>query len=464
MKPDLPYRLERIFLLVAAIFGVTFTLAFPPFQAPDESSHMVRAYQISEFKILTPKNEAGILGDYIPESLIKTMGESMQDVAHNKEKKVDLGRITKLFDQRLEPDKRVFFPVAMALYSPVPYLPQTAAMLIGRMMDFPPLVIMYLGRFLNLAAWILLVYTAIRVLPFFKYTFLLLAMLPVSIHIAASLSADAVTNGIAFLFIASVLRIAYGEGRTVGRNDIIILFVLAGALSLCKQVYVLLVFLFLLIPAEKFGSQKPRAIILALLLLWCELLNGGWFLAARGMMEASPFIDTKEIISPQRQAALIISQPLSYIKVIINTLISKQFYHVSFIGKLGWSDLTIPYTLIYMMIAALILFGLVDSRQDVSIRTAQKLLLGAVFAAIFLMIITILYCAWTPVGAPDIRGVQGRYFLPIGPLLMLLLYNHFFNRHIPVGERLKRICALAVIGSSLIVTTIFVIYRYYIIS
>ncbi len=461
MKPDLPYRLERIFLLVAAIFGVTFALAFPPFQAPDESSHMVRAYQISEFRILTPKNEAGILGDYIPESLIKTMGDSMQDVAHNKEKKVDLGRIIGLFGRDLNPEKRVFFPVAMALYSPVPYLPQTAAMLLGRMIELPPLVIMYLGRFLNLAVWMLLVLAAIRALPFFKYVFLLLAMSPLSIHLAASLSADALTSGIAFLFIATVLRIAYGESRTIGRTDLILLFVLAGALSLCKQVYVLLIFIFLLIPAEKFGPKRPRAVILALLFLWCEGLNMGWFLAARGMMEASPFIQTKELISPHQQAAFIIAQPLSYIKVLVNTLISKQFYHVSFIGKLGWLDLTIPYTLIYMKICALVFFGLADSRKDVSVRPAQKMLVLAVFAAVFLLIITILYCAWTPVGAPEIRGVQGRYFIPISPLFMLLLYNHFFSRHIPIGERLKCICALAVICSSMVVSTIFVIYRYY---
>jgi len=41
--------------------------------------------------------------------------------------------------------------------------------------------------------------------------------------------------------------------------------------------------------------------------------------------------------------------------------------------------------------------------------TAILLAVGAVFFS--------LYVIWTPVGAPVIDGVQGRYFLPIAPFL-----------------------------------------------
>jgi uncharacterized membrane protein len=49
------------------------------------------------------------------------------------------------------------------------------------------------------------------------------------------------------------------------------------------------------------------------------------------------------------------------------------------------------------------------------------------FLGIFLLsagfIFTALYLYWTPAGNPLVLGVQGRYFLPTAPLLLLLLAN-----------------------------------------
>ena len=39
-----------------------------------------------------------------------------------------------------------------------------------------------------------------------------------------------------------------------------------------------------------------------------------------------------------------------------------------------------------------------------------------------ILIATILYISWTPVAKNRVFGLQGRYFIPLAPILFLLLY------------------------------------------
>ncbi len=56
--------------------------------------------------------------------------------------------------------------------------------------------------------------------------------------------------------------------------------------------------------------------------------------------------------------------------------------------------------------------------------------------ALFMIIVTIIaimtfdYLTWNPVGYNSIPGVQGRYFIPIASLLLLLFYNK--REHVPI--------------------------------
>ena len=53
----------------------------------------------------------------------------------------------------------------------------------------------------------------------------------------------------------------------------------------------------------------------------------------------------------------------------------------------------------------------------------QKFVIFITFLIIFGLIFTSLYVQWTTIGSESILGVQGRYFIPILPLLMLLIGN-----------------------------------------
>ena len=112
-----------------------------------------------------------------------------------------------------------------------------------------PLTMLYLGRVANLIAYLLLAATAVRLVPIHKWTMALVALMPMSVYLAAAVSADAVTLGLSLLVVALTLNLAVGsESPAAGvcsRSDY------CWCCWPCsKQAYVGLAVLFLLSPAR----------------------------------------------------------------------------------------------------------------------------------------------------------------------------------------------------------------------
>ena len=93
----------------------------------------------------------------------------------------------------------------VASYGPVGYLPQAAGIGLGRLVGAPPLTCFYLARLANLLAAIALLFFAIRLAPFGKQLFVLLALLPMTMFELASVSCDALTISGAMFFTALLL-------------------------------------------------------------------------------------------------------------------------------------------------------------------------------------------------------------------------------------------------------------------
>ncbi len=203
----------RVFLLLGLLSGLLLVLLTPPFQAPDEYSHFYRAYHISEGH-LTARLFDHRVGAELPKSLKKLL--MFNHLPFNTEARAD----AQLFRQALEipllKDDRTFVDFNnTALMSPLPYLPEATVIAIGRLAHTRPILLVYAGRLANLLTWVLLVFLAIRAAPAGKWLIAVLALMPMSIFLAASLSYDACTIGLAYLTTAFLLRIMLaprGEG------------------------------------------------------------------------------------------------------------------------------------------------------------------------------------------------------------------------------------------------------------
>ena len=75
----------------------------------------------------------------------------------------------------------------------------------------------------------------------------------------------------------------------------------------------------------------------------------------------------------------------------------------------------------------------------------QKIVLGIVVIMIIGLIFCSLYVQWTQIESPEIQGVQGRYFIPIMPILLLLLGDIKVKSEYSSNRLTKMICLYSLI-------------------
>ena len=85
------YRADRIFLWIAALFGVLYIFITPPFQAPDEFFHFYRIYQLSEGQVLAIK-EGNQVGGPLPRSL-QTVSLAFSGLPHQPQNRQSLSQL-----------------------------------------------------------------------------------------------------------------------------------------------------------------------------------------------------------------------------------------------------------------------------------------------------------------------------------------------------------------------------------
>jgi uncharacterized membrane protein len=448
---------ENVFIVLASIFGLIFLFVVPPIQVPDELAHFNKAYQVSEGKFFG-EVQGKLAGDYLPESL-NLFGATLlsQGIYSHPEIKQSIPMLMAELSRPLNPGKQAFVDFRGALlYSPVPYLPQAFGIALGRLLSLPPIILFYLGRLFNLAVWIALIQLAIRWVPLHKWVWVLLALAPMSLFLSASLSADAPTNALAFLLIAVTLKFAFVGDEPLQNKDLALLFTVGILLALSKQAYLLLSGLVLLIPIKRFGSLRRKLMISLIFIALCVAASLGWTWLGRHL-----FVPNRvgAGVSPHGQLVYLLKYPGQIFNVLSKTYYSYfAFYLDSWVGVLGWLDTRLPdyfYTIFEGIVLAV---ALVDMQVQYQFKISQRLLIAATFLAGVGFILGTSYIFFTPIGKGRILGVQGRYFIPLMPLFLLLLYNHRLRlpRAILVG--VVTLFALLVLA----LTTQVLIIRYYV--
>ena len=238
----------RIFWILSLSFGIVLFILIPPFQAPDEEVHFLRAYTISEGAFFAHAY-------LIPEIVIQVF-DTLDYLPHHTDKKVSLKLYEQLWRQPLDLQNWVQIDFSStSVYSPLVYLPQALGIFLARTFFLPPIALYYAARLLNFLAWLGLSYFAIRLIPSFKAVLLLVLFMPMSFFQAISNSADVVTNGVAFLLVAYIFWLTSDYVEEIKGKNIIGLLILFVLISLVKVPYLLLTALIFIIPFKKFKSR-----------------------------------------------------------------------------------------------------------------------------------------------------------------------------------------------------------------
>jgi uncharacterized membrane protein len=288
--------------------------------------------------------------------------------------------------------------------------------------------------------------------------FCLICLTPTSVFQAASASVDAFTYGICFLTIAVFLSYALSDKEKLKSADLLKIFMLSLLAVLSKQAYILMPFLFLLIPRRKIGSNGKYLLIFSCLFALCLLIEAVWSLLVKAIY--LPYrVDIP--INPEQQLAFIINHPLNFISLAArNYIFSSGYYLKTFFGQLTWFDLYVPTYLVVLIYLVIIGAALLDKDSKKTISKINKFIFMLIIAGTAFIISALLYMSWSPIGGDFVEGIQGRYFIPVAPLIFLLFYQHKLNwRHFRGFAPL--IVAVTVIFS-LIITLLTVYRRYYV--
>jgi uncharacterized membrane protein len=434
--PKAPWaRPERVFAVIALVFGTALVLTIPPFQSADEPLHFFRAYEITEGVLIHRQVDArGIAAGYLPASLYK-IWLPFSHLGFHPERRASVRDIRDVMRVPLNPRERIFitFP-GTAHFSPMCYLPQCLGIILGRVVGAPPLAMLYLGREFNLMFWTLLGYWAVRSAPVIARPLLLVLLMPMSLYVASTLSADASTNVFVAAFTAIICNLVSRTDKTADLPSYLILMVLSLTVCLCKSAYSPLLGLLLIIPAGRFGGPLRYAVRIGVLAGVCVAVAFTW---ESNSSSLDTRINMSNNVSARAQLQLLEHNPLRFVSVLLETFRQRGWsYLQSYVGLIGWLDKYLPAAFVagYLVI---LLLACVPSDDSPLIPPAGRVAAAVVpsVTVSFLMIALLSYLYWTPVGSSFIDGIHGRYLIPLSPAIALLLIS--VARRLSVGFHAK---------------------------
>lgn len=393
------WKLEKTFLFCGLILGVFYVLLIPAGKTPDEASHFWRAYAISEGQIFPSTDSEGNLGFRMPKDFDQAISSSYKRYSSLK---------NDLFTQ---PNTEYVTSATPADgYMPLNYMPQVLSIWIGKILHAPIVLMLYLGRLLNMIFCILILYFCIKYIPIMKKIVFLIALFPMSMQLFASVSADGsiICSGIAL--ISFVLYARKTMKHIINNKDILLLLMLCLMLTVSKPIYAFLCLILFWIPKEKFKSNKNKLLIIGLIgiiTLFCVLLRAFLSSANGARFDAST------------QIGYMTTNPFDFLVMLFdNSILNSGKYIDSTIGKnLEWFSVEL-YTPIIMTF--ILFFSFLCSEHETNITRGLRIYSFCTFFIIIISTFIIMFIMWTQPGETMIDGVQGRYFLPI--LLLIPLF------------------------------------------
>jgi uncharacterized membrane protein len=410
-----------IFVVMALPVGVFLVFAQPPGQGLDEAAHFYRVWTLANGLLVDPTHH-GQTGAPISQCVLQYLNHFAAAASR---------RSSFSFEQYWHnsvpcSSKTTFtgFP-GSAVYSPVAYVPSIVAVWLLHLIGFTLPVVFFAGRLTSLLTFVALYALAIKIAPVGKPVLFVLGLLPTTLLLASTYSADPMTIALAVLSASLTLRCCTLE-RPV-RRDFLWLFVVLVALALAKPSFFVLAFLLFVVPVGMLGVRHPRLVqtATAAVVLGCA---AAWNFSVRKVLSAAT---GSYGINPHAQIRYILGHPLGYGAVLARTLFESSgeqrwlpgiFFSIGFYRPFG-DNIYAPMGLVILgSLTVCYTFWLAfGKKRDVALNRPALVWLPIAIAVVgFLLIETTLFVYGTPVGLPEIN-VQGRYFFPLVPLPLVTI-------------------------------------------
>lgn len=432
-------NLIRTVIVLSIVFGVASSIVMQPGSIPDEIAHMQTAYRYANVSLLMPyETENG-------EMLVRKADSPFSDFFSTSVAQ-GYATIAKGWRFFASGDELEMVPqegrsVRSGFIS---YLPSALGIAIARILRFGKWPMIYFARLCNLASFIGLLILAVKVTPIKKHLFAIIGLIPAVFQAAGSMSYDAPMIGLGLLTTAYILRLIFVAKR-LGWREWLTCCAAAFLLFPCKFIYSSIFLLLFCIPCERLKSRGMKALFL------CSVLAAG----AAGFLSGNLFHIIKQVDSlgvGQRTNELtkeavyslgwLKSHPGEALQMVLQSFrdYADSYWKSMFGGRLNRFGNTLNWTLVWMI--CYVLLSMRDDDDSIHLATTHRLVGGGAFGLSVLATFIIMIVDYTPVGSRSILGVQGRYFLPILPLLSLCIGS----KNIVINDDAKRWLSVLVIA------------------
>jgi uncharacterized membrane protein len=413
-------ELPLLFAVLAFVIGSFLVFAQPPGQGLDEAVHFNRVWTLAQGTLVVPIHH-GEPGGYIPKCVVDYVGQFGSEATKN---------VPFSFSQYWQSPPHCSMTPAFssvgtaATNSPVSYAPSIIAVAVLRGVGASIPVIFFGGRFVTLLGFVALFYLAIRLTPVGRQVFFVLGLLPTTLLVASSYSADPMTISLAALSVALTLRCRLTVDAT-WRTALALVVVLVG-LGLTKPTLFVFAPLVLLVPSNlisRFRRPGLARLVALLIVLGC---TGVWYLIVRHAVGA-PF--PLYGLNSHVQSKFIEHHPIGYLKVLARTFFEgtgENRWIPGFFLSIGYFRKDSVYAPV-----GLVVVGSVTLFYAYQLQTGAKRLVDhgtrllalmpvALVLVGILIVETTLYTYGTPVGLPYTQA-EGRYFIPFALLLLVTI-------------------------------------------
>lgn len=403
---------EVFFSLSVFVLGLCYLVTLTPFSAPDEEHHYQTTYELSNILLFNLDDKE--LGD--------AQYFDYTDFELHSNIKSGYVRVFDEFGGKIESGEQIEIPTPRDLAYFVQYLPSAIGVSIGRLFNFNLVTIFMLGRLFNLSFYAGCVFLAIKRLPKFKTVLGLSALIPMAIHQASSFSYDSFINGLSFLLIASILRLIFINTKAE-LSDILFIAISGVLLAPAKVVYFVILFLLFIVDKEQFGGKKKKLLIISGIILACLIVVGIFQLP--NILEMGTSNETNHNLYKESSYTLsyVLQHPINSIIIIMKTIIMRTSGWVLQAIGINMSGLTIPISpyIIYTYIALILLSIRSKGNENTSIRRIYRVFALLIAFGVVALVVVSMFLSWTSTKLTIVEGVQGRYFIPVIPLIAIAL-------------------------------------------
>lgn len=417
------FTIENLYIPVVFLFGLVYMVLFTPFTVPDELVHFMSAYKVSNYFILNFKQFT------TEEIFVRNIDLKFFEDANVYISAQEYFKATNGFSVFADQFSLTTLEQTVGKSVPMGYLVSGLGIAIARILKFSPIMVFYMGRIFNILQYIVLSRIALKITPIGKRLIFVLSLLPMTLHLLASYSYDCYIVAISLIFVALFLKIYYSE-QGADLKTFLLMVGVAVLLAPSKMVYLPIIFLVFLLKKENlaFCSEKTASIlkvstvlvgIVSLLLFQLDFLSSDVAVSGEKMITW--------VEAPGFTIGDILGDPMGSIRFFLRTLQEKgDSYVIEMIGGcLGWLQINIAliYYVPFLIIIVLSMFGV--EGEPLSFNFYERFYSLVLVCGSVTLVILSMWLAWTPILYNVVMGVQGRYFLPLVPVLYLIVRgNH----------------------------------------